>query len=99
MFGDLFANENNQNCFLLINDKLLDLNKFISLSDIFDDNNISNDFLIKLNVKLIERKFKLMNNLSFMFSNISTLSHESNFENFNSKNIKNMSHMSYKCFK
>ena len=98
LFGEVFVNKNKENCFLIINEKMLDLSEYINLSDILDNRIINDNLPILLDVKLIERKSKIMTDLSFMFENVSTLDFESNFDYFKSKNIKNMSYMFYNCF-
>ena len=37
IFGEEFVNNNKENCFLIINKKILELNNFIDLYDIFDN--------------------------------------------------------------
>ena len=63
LFGEIFVNNNEENCFIIINEKLLNLNRYIFLPDIFDDSDENINFPIKLDVKLIERKNKIMNDL------------------------------------
>ena len=94
LFGNIFINNNKQNCFLIINKKILELNRFINLNDIFDI--FPKDYPIQLNAQLIERKDKIMKDLSFMFYNILTLT-ESNFSEYDTKNIKKMNYMFYNC--
>ena len=94
LFGNIFVNNNKEKCFLLINKKMIDLNRFINFEEIFDD--IPKNFPVQLDVKLIERKNKIMDNFSFMFYEISLLK-EVNFEKYNTINIKNMSYMFYNC--
>ena len=77
---------------------MLDLSEYINLSDVLDNRIINDNLPILLDVKLIERKSKIMTDLSFMFEKVSTLAFESNFECFKSRNIKNMSYMFYNCF-
>lgn len=98
-FGELFVKKNKENCFLIINDIMQDLKQYIPLSDFLDNYNMNENWQLKLDVKLVERKFNIMTDLSFMFKNISTLNYESNFNNFDSINIKNMSYMFYNCSK
>ena len=98
-FGELFVKKNKENCFLIINDIMQDLKQYIPLSDFLDNYNMNENWKLKLDVKLVERKFNIMTDLSFMFKNISTLNYESNFNNFDSINIKNMSYMFYNCSK
>ena len=95
IFGENFVNNNKENCFLIINDKILELSRFINLYNIFD--NIPSQWPIQLNVNLIERKYKLMTDLSYMFDGISTLSFKSKIGDFNSIHIKKMNHMFNNC--
>ena len=98
IFDDRFVNNNKENCFLLVGEKIFDLNKYIILSDIFDiKNTIKENYPNQIEVGLIERKNKLMTNLSFMFYGISSLNCDSSFSDFNTTNITNMSYMFYNC--
>ena len=96
-FGEVFVNNNNENCFLIINEKIFGLNQYIKLSEIFDINKEVKNWPIHIEVKLIEPKNKLMNNMSNMFYEISTLLPISDFNNFNTNNITKMSYMFYNC--
>ena len=55
LFGEEFIKKNNEKCFLIINEKIMELNSTINLSNIFENNE---NFLIfipfELEVKLIE---------------------------------------------
>ena len=95
IFGGKFVDNNKENCFLIINECLIDLDRYINLEEIFDE--IPTERPLYLDVKLIERKRKVMTNLSFMFNEISTISDKSNFDNYNSTKIRNMSNMFYNC--
>ena len=95
IFGENFVNNNKESCFLIINKKILDLKRSICLNDVFD--NIIINRPIQLEVCLIEKKYKLMTNLSYMFDNISTLTSKSNFGDFNTSNIKSMKYMFNNC--
>ena len=97
LFGEVFVNKNKENCFLIINEKIMELDKYIKLSDIFDNSNNFIDWPIQLEVKLIEQKNKLMNNMSFMFYRINTLFPSSDFSKFNTINITKMNYMFYNC--
>ena len=96
IFKDIFVNNNKEHCFLLINQKILDLSDCIKLSDILDINNINLPY--QLEVKLIERKENPMTDMSFMFYEVLSLNSESNFTGFNTINITNMSYMFYNCY-
>ena len=97
IFGEIFVNNNNEKCFLSINERLIDLKRFINLSDIYDKEVIINDWPYIIDVKLIERNNNKMNDLSFMFHNINTLSHSSNFFGFKYMYIKKLNNMFYNC--
>ena len=90
LFGEIFVNNNKDNCFLIINENIFDLCRFIHLYEIFD-NQDNIDKPLQLDVKLIEPKNNLIIDASFMFNGISTLQSNSNFLHFNSKNITKMS--------
>ena len=96
LFGEIFVNNNKENCFLIINENIFDLCRFIHLYEIFD-NQDNIDKPLQLDVKLIEPKNNLIIDASFMFNGISTLQSNSNFLHFNSKNITKMSYMFYNC--
>ena len=96
IFKDIFVNNNEEHCFLLINQKILDLNDYIQLSDILDIKNINLPY--QLEVKLIERKENPMTDMSFMFYEVLSLNSESNFTGFNTINITNISYMFYNCY-
>ena len=96
LFGEIFVNNNNENCFLIINNKIIELKRYICLSEIFDKFQIKKwPFLLK--VKLVEQKNKIMNNMSFMFYGINTLHPSSDFSVFNTINVTKMSYMFYNC--
>ena len=97
LFGEIFVNNNYENCFLAINKKIIELSRYIELSTLFENSNVILNWPIKLEVKLIERKSKIMNNMSFMFYGITTLQPTSNFSEFNTINITKMSYMFYNC--
>ena len=95
LFGKEFFFNNKENCFLIINEKIMDLNHTIKLNDIFDI--IPNNYPIKLDVRLIERKRKVMTNWTSMFNNISTITSKSNFDGYDSSNITSFRKMFYNC--
>ena len=97
LFGDKFVNNNKDNCFLVVNELIMELSKTVKLSDIFDNSYLYKNNSIQLKVRLIERKTKLMSDLSYMFDGISSLDSTSSFSNFNSSNITKMSGMFYNC--
>jgi len=97
LFGKEFANNNKENCFLIINEKIMDLSHSIKLTDILY--NISNNIPNEIDVYLIERKSKVMTDLSCMFKNISTITNKSDFyyDNYDSSNVISLSKMFYNC--
>ena len=95
LFGEIFVNNNKENCFLIIKENIMELVNSINLKNIFDV--IYSVPPIYLDVQLIERKRKLMTNLSFMFNEISTITYKSNFYNYDTSNIKEMIYMFYNC--
>ena len=96
LFGDKFVNNNKENCFLIINGKnIVELNRFIDLKDIYEK--IPKEAPLSLKVQLIERKRKVMTDLSFMFYNISTITDISYSSNYDSGEVRNMSYMFYNC--
>ena len=98
LFKDIFVNNNKENCFLLINEKILELSDYIKISDILGIKNIIiSNWPFQLEVKLIERKNNPMTDLSFMFYGISSLNSESNFADFDTTNITTLSYMFCNC--
>ena len=96
VFGQGFVHKNKENCFLIVGEKLMELNEFICLSDIFDK--IPTNSSIKLEIKLIERKTKKINDLSFMFHKVTAIMiSKLNYFGFNFKNITDMRYMFYRC--
>ena len=97
LFGELFVNNNKENCFLLINEKIIELRRFIKLSEIFDDSYLITFWPLTLHVKLILKKSKSSIDLSFMFYEISTISSKTIFDNLNNVKITKMNYMFYNC--
>ena len=97
LFSDIFVNNNKENLFLVINDNIIELDTFINLKDIYDDNFLKNKSSFTLEVKLIERFNRRVTDFSFMFYNIPLLNLSWDFSNFDTINIDNMSYMFYGC--
>ena len=97
ILGVKFVNNNKENCFLVVNELIMELSSEVKLSDIFDNSYLNKNNSIHLEVRLIERKDKLMSDMSYMFDGISSLDSTSNFSNFNSSNITKMIGMFYNC--
>ena len=96
IFGEQFVNNNYENCFLIINQiNIVELNRYINLKDIYDE--IPKERPLFLEVQLIERKRKVMTDLSFMFYNISTITDISFSNDFELGEVRNMSYMFYNC--
>ena len=98
LFGEVFVNNNYENCFLIINEKTIKLSRYINLSDIFDNFNLITNWPLILDVKLIIKKTKSSFDLSFMFYEISTISSKTIFNNLNNIKITKMNHMFYNCW-
>ena len=97
ILGDRFINNNKENCFLVVNELIMKLSNKVNLSEIFDNSYLYKNNSIQLEVRLIERKDKLMNDMSYMFDGITSLDSTSSFSNFNSSNINKMIGMFYNC--
>ena len=96
LFGNDFVNNNKENCFLIIKEKILELNRLINLFDIFGYTfKINRPYILE--VYLIKKKYNKMTNLSYKFESISTLVPSPFFDSFDSINITNINHMFYKC--
>ena len=95
LFGKNFVINNKENCFLVINEKLEDLNRYINLLEIFNIKNIN--FPVSLEVKLIELGVKSITDMSFMFDGINTLKSKSDFSKFNTNNVSKMAYMFNNC--
>ena len=95
LFGEIFVNNNKENCFLIIKGKLLNLKKKFELKKIFGEEEINYPFILE--VKLIERQRKTMHDFSFMFNEIFTILPDSSFEKYDSNNIRSMKNMFYNC--
>ena len=91
LFGVIFINNNKENLFLFINEKIHELNRYINISDIFD-NYINIKYPIQLEVQLINHNNNIINNISFMFYGINNLLPSSDFSEFNTINITKMSY-------
>ena len=99
ILGKKFVETNKEKCFLIINEKLIDINNSICLKDIYTNfklNKIVN-WPIQLNVELVEKDNNKMTDLSYMFEGISNLMPTSNFNNFDSTNITKTDNMFYNC--
>ena len=97
IFGRKFVEKNKENCFMIINEKNMELSRFITLFDIFGKANfdIDNSIIIEINLIKIKNQKKL--DLSYMFYEISTIMPTSVFEDLNGVDIINMSCMFYNC--
>ena len=97
LFGGTFVKNNEENFFLIINEKIMDLSRTINLSNIYYNNYELENLPFKLNVKLIEKKNKIINDLSFMFSEISTLIYSSELNNLNTTKVTKMNNLFHNC--
>ena len=82
LFGQVFVNNNKDNFFLVINENLFDLNRFINLKEIFEDKNLEYKYPIVLEAKLIEKYNRKATDLSLMFFDINILHYSSDFSNY-----------------
>ena len=97
LLGEVFVNNNKENCFLIINEKIFELSRYIHLSYIFDNSIDKINWPINLEVKLIKPKNKEVDNLSYMFYGINTILPSSDFSELETSNVTNMSYMFYNC--
>ena len=97
LFGELFVTNNAKKCFLIINEKIMNLKTEYKFSDILEDNNKAKKFPISFEVRLVEKPNDKITDLSYMFYGISILSPSSDFSNFKSCNINKMVRMFYNC--
>ena len=97
LFGEQFVNNNKKNCFLIINDKFIELKAIIDLEEIFGDNYFPMIYPISIKVKLIERSNQNITNLSYMFYGISSLDSSSSFSKFNTTNVTKMNNIFDNC--
>ena len=95
LFGEIFVNNNKDNCFLIIKGKFFGLKEKIELKEIVGEEAINYPFILE--VKLLERQRKVMHDFSSMFNEISTITPDSSFEKYDSSNIRSMKNMFYNC--
>ena len=95
LFGEIFVNNNKDNCFLIIKGKFFGLKEKIELKEIVGEEAINYPFILE--VKLLERQRKVMHDFSSMFNEISTITPDSSFEIYDSSNIRTMKNMFYNC--
>lgn len=95
LFGEIFVNNNKDNCFLIIKGKFFGLKEKIELKEIVGEEAINYPFILE--VKLLERQRKVMHDFSSMFNEISTITPDSSFEIYDSSNIRSMKNMFYNC--
>ena len=96
LFGDFFVNNNKENCFLVINGNVQELSRYIHLTKIIDDSNISTRNEIILEITMIEKSEKRITDMSFMFYKNSSLL-DADFSNFDMEHIINVNSMFYNC--
>ena len=88
LFGEKFVDNNKDNCYLLIDGKQIELCSEYKLNDKEKKQNF-------LKIKLIE--INIIENMSYMFYNCTSLISLPNIRNFDMKNVTNMSYMFYNC--
>ena len=86
LFGRQFVENNKDNCFLFINNKLLELSEYYQVDE--------SDFIYELSVILIE--VKTITNISYMFSECNLLTYL-DFSKWNNENVTDMSYMFSNC--
>ena len=87
LFGDLFVQNNKNNCSLIINGKKQDLCEYYKLDQNSDDS--------RLIIKLIEKN--VITNMSHMFMDCQSLLSIPDLSKWNIKNVTNISHMFSLC--
>ena len=96
IFGSEFVKNNEEKCFLLINNKITEL-----IEKIDCDNYYNNNKERKIKIRIIEKKnyslfsgyYNGITNISFMFSGCSSLSSLPDISNWNTNNVTNMNGM------
>ena len=88
LFGSQFVENNKDKCYLLIEDQQKELCEYLYLNEKQKEKNT-------LEIKLIENK--IITNMSYMFSNCSSLISIKDIYNWNTKNVTNMSYMFSDC--
>ena len=96
LFGQNFVDNNKEKCFVIINEKVINLKRYYYLSDILENNKSLINWPIVSEIKIIVKPDEKLTNLSFMFYGISALN-STDFSNFSNININSMSYMFYNC--
>ena len=96
LFGQNFVDNNKEKCFVIINEKVINLKRYYYLSDILENNKSLINWPIASEIKIIVKPDENLTNLSFMFYGISALN-SADFSNFSNININSMSYMFYNC--
>ena len=88
LFDKRFVNNNKDNCFLIIDNKLIDI-----FEDCDINNNITN--FNNITVQLLEKK--TVTDMSYLFSSCNSLSPESDFSKWNTNAVNKMNNMFFYC--
>ena len=95
IFGQKFVENNKNNCFLYINEKMLELNEYIDINNIYEDNELCDGG--NFEVTLYEKENKKMNDISYMFYEVTSLLSLTDDSTFDTININNMRYTFYGC--
>ena len=88
IFGQVFVENNKNNCYLLIDGKKNELSKYLLLNENQRQSNI-------LEIKLIETK--IITDMSNIFYDCTSLKSLPDISKWNTKNVTNMSNMFHNC--
>ena len=95
IFGKKFVENNKNNCFLFINEKILGLVEYIDINSIYEDNNFYDSENII--ITLYEKENEKINDISYMFYEVTSLLSLSDNSTFDTININNMRYTFYGC--
>ena len=98
IFGQKFVENNENNCFLFINEKMLELKEYIDISDIYEYNDfddLCDDGIFE--DSLYEKENKKINDISYMFYEVTSLLSLSDDSTFDTINVNNMRYAFYGC--
>ena len=88
LFDKRFIKNNKDNCFLIIDNKLIDICEYCDIN-----NNITNSD--NITIQLLEKK--LVTDMSYIFSSCNGLSPESDFSTWHTINVTKMNNMFFYC--
>ena len=95
IFGSEFVKNNEEKCFLLINNKITELIEKIDCDNYYNnkERTIKIRIIEKKNYSLFSGYYNGITNISFMFSGCSSLSSLPDISNWNTNNVTNMNGM------